>query len=99
MARTSTTEETFSSPPENPTANPGYRALDEVESALMAKLRDTEGALALALAQIENLGAHHGDREAMRWLGMARNNLETGMMFAYKAVCRPTDGLGRRTPK
>jgi hypothetical protein len=35
------------------------------------------------------------DPSAARWLAIARTHLETGFMFALKAVARPTNGLGR----
>lgn len=95
MARTDANPDDKIKPDEAQTV----RYLSEDELRVLGNIRDTEAQLSHLLSQIENLGANHGDREAMRWLGMARNNLETGMMFAMKSVVRPDDGLGRRTPK
>lgn len=64
--------------------------------------RDIEGSEALIghdLERIEKFIRRTGDAEAGRWLSIARTHLETGFMFAIKAVARPTNGLGRKNPE
>lgn len=76
----------------------GYRDLTEAEIAMMNELKELEARLANSLHGLEmtvkNIAP--ADTEAMRWIAVARTNLETGMMYAIKAVARPTNGLGRR---
>lgn len=76
----------------------GYRDLDEGEIEVMNALKEGEAHLGQLLTAIENGMADHGDKEAGRWLSIARTHLETGIMYAIKAVARPTNGLGRRNP-
>ncbi len=76
----------------------GYRDLTVTEIDMMNELKDIEARLGHALTGLEDTvkAMAPEDREAMRWVAMARTNLETGMMFAIKAVARPTNGLGRK---
>ncbi|MGI9451984.1 MAG: DUF7681 family protein [Geminicoccaceae bacterium] len=77
----------------------GYRDLGDDEVYVINSLKDLEDQLGIRLSAIENGLGEHGDKEAGRWLSLARTHLETGMMFAIKAVARPSNGLGRRNPK
>jgi hypothetical protein len=76
----------------------GYRDLTQAEIDLMNSLKDMEREVGLDLAVIaKNLPNLGGDDvlDARRWLSLARTHLETGFMYAIKAVARPTNGLGR----
>ena len=77
----------------------GDRDLNEDEIYVMNALKDHEHRMGGVLTTIENQMSDHGDREAGRWLSLARTHLETGFMFAIKAVARPSNGLGRKAPK
>ena len=68
----------------------GYRELGAVEIATMNELKVLEDEVRYALSNI-----NCGDDAAKRWLAIARTHLETGFMFAIKAVAQPTNGLGR----
>jgi hypothetical protein len=68
----------------------GYRELDEGEVASMNLLKDLEERVKEALAEV-----NVSDASSARWAAIARTHLETGFMFALKAVARPTNGLGR----
>ena len=85
----------------NPTeeTNITGRQLNQKEIDLIDSIREHEARLGGLLTTIENQMAEHGDREAGRWLAEARTCLETGFMFAVKAVARPSNGLGRKAPK
>ena len=76
----------------------GYRDLTQAEIDLMNKLKEMEGAIGDLLRGVEAQTEIAADREAGRWVALARTNLETGMMYAIKAVARPTNGLGRTDP-
>ena len=74
----------------------GYRDLTEAEIESMNNLKEMEADLGKALFEVDVLCGLANDNEAKRWVALARTHLETGMMFAIKAVARPTNGLGRR---
>lgn len=73
----------------------GYRDLRQDEIEFMNALKDLEEELGQALNTIEAAN-NLNDPEANRWVALARTHLETGIMFAIKAVARPAGGLGRR---
>lgn len=77
----------------------GDRDLSPGEIEAIEELKGVEAHLGSILTAIQNEASEHGDKEAGRWLSEARTCLETGMMFAIKAVARPSNGLGRRSPK
>lgn len=71
----------------------GYRDLTQAEIDLMNQLKAYEAEIGNVL---QLLGvAVLDDNSAQRWLSIARTHLETGFMYAIKAVARPTNGLGR----
>ena len=72
----------------------GYRDLSEAEIALINHLKELEDKLGDAVIQVQAMAATDGHGPAGRWAAMARSNLETGMMYAIKAVARPENGLG-----
>ena len=76
----------------------GYRDLTQAEIDVMNEMKAQEAALGEMLSHAAKLIGESADLEACRWLALARTNLETGMMFAIKAVARPTNGLGRSIP-
>src|SRR6185295_13136514 len=67
----------------------GYRDLTEAEIRTINAFKLIEQDLADLLGAVEVEGT-----AAARWLAMARTNLETGIMYAIKAIARPTGGLG-----
>ncbi len=71
----------------------GYRDLTEAEIALMNRLKSLEADLVTVLETVADVA--DGDQGAARWCALGRTHLETGMMFAIKAVAKPTNGLGR----
>jgi hypothetical protein len=73
----------------------GHRELGSSEVHLMNLLKDHEDSLNTLLEAVSAHIDHVGDHEAKRWVSLARNHLETGIMFAVRAVARPTEGLGR----
>ena len=73
----------------------GYRDLSEDEISLMNRIKAKEEMVDL-LAEVEDATRAAGDHEAGRWASLARTHLETGFMFAVKAVARPDGGLGRK---
>ena len=68
----------------------GYRDLSQDEIDLMNKMKALEAEIGNVLAALPK-----DDACANRWAAIARTHLETGFMFAIKAVARPTNGLGR----
>ena len=76
----------------------GYRDLSQAEIDLMNELKRVEADLGGLLTRVSRNLLDSSDIEAERWVALARTNLETGMMYAIKAVARPTNGLGRRKP-
>ena len=84
---------------DNPQEIAGYRHMSDDELELINKAKAVEGTVGHLLSQIENQMAEHGDKEAGRWLSLARTHLETGFMYATKAIARPSNGLGRKNPK
>ena len=77
----------------------GYRDLSEDEIKLINVLKEMEAGVADALHAIEADARLKSDMGAGRWAAIARTHLETGFMFAIKAVARPTNGLGRKDPE
>lgn len=76
----------------------GYRDLTQDEINAANCIKTFEADLGVLLENVDNVAIAAGDGEARRWVSIARTHLETGMMFAIKAVTRPTNGLGRRIP-
>ena len=68
----------------------GYRDFSQDEIDLMNKMKALEAEIGNVLAALTK-----DDAGANRWAAIARTHLETGFMFAMKAVARPTTGLGR----
>lgn len=68
----------------------GYRDLSQEEIDLMNKMKTLEAEVGNVLTALPK-----DDSGANRWAAIARTHLETGFMFAIKAVARPTNGLGR----
>ena len=77
----------------------GYRDLTQGEIDLINAMKEKEAELGTMMTLAEAVIVETNDREAGRWLSLARTHLETGMMFAIKAIARPTNGLGRRNPQ
>lgn len=73
----------------------GHRELGASEVHLMNLLKEHEDSLNTLLDAVNARLDQAGDPEAKRWLSLARNHLESGIMFAVRAVARPTEGLGR----
>lgn len=74
----------------------GYRELPQEEIDYINAMKLQEQRLAEQMATIEALAAKLGDPAVARWISLARTHMETGFMFAIKAIARPTGGLGRR---
>lgn len=72
----------------------GYRDLSQAEINLMNALKGQEAAVGHLLAAVD-AELSPADADECRWLSIARTHLETGFMYAIKAVARPTNGLGR----
>lgn len=68
----------------------GYRKLTEEEIVQINIIKEHEDHLAAAL---DRLGKELPQR-SQRWLALARTHLETGFLFAVKAVTRPEGGMG-----
>ena len=60
----------------------GYRDLSETEIAAMNDLKDTERRLLVTLDQI-------ADDSNGRHVALAKTHIETGFMFAIKAIAKP----------
>lgn len=73
----------------------GYRDLSQAEIDAMNALKTLESLAGQELQRVFKAIDPAGDSDAIRWLSLARTHLETGFMFAIKAVARPTNGLGR----
>ena len=73
----------------------GYRDLNQEEIDVINMLKKMEEQAGHILADIDNRVARAGDDGAARWVSIARTHLETGYMYAIKAVARPDNGLGR----
>jgi hypothetical protein len=69
----------------------GYRDLTRAQVDLMNRIKALEGEIATVLSAM--LAQADGTTDA-RWLDLARDHLETGYMYAVKAVARPKGGLG-----
>ena len=74
----------------------GYRDLSQADIDAMNALKTLESLVDQELERVkvwmdENMPTQAG----LRWLSIARTHLETGFMFAIKAVAQPTNGLGR----
>ena len=72
----------------------GYRDLSQAEIDEMNALKGVEAYMGGWLANMARI-VPADDSDAQRWLSIARSHLETGFMYAIKAVARPTNGLGR----
>ena len=73
----------------------GHRDLGSSDIELMNLLKQHEDTVGSLLEAVSARLDQVGDHEAKRWVWIARTHLETGIMFAVKAVARPTEGLGR----
>jgi hypothetical protein len=72
----------------------GYRELTDTEVTLVNDIKDWETQVDGLLRE---LGRDQVENPAVqRWLSLARTHIETGLMFAAKAVMRPEGGLGGR---
>lgn len=69
----------------------GHRDLTQAEIDAINEVKMVEAKMGEWLSLMDDLP----DSDAQRWLSLARTHLETGFMFAMKAVARPTNGLGR----
>jgi hypothetical protein len=67
----------------------GYRDLTQAEIDQINEWKRLEQLLDRLLSQLEIRGTAHA-----RWNAMARTHLETGIMYAIKAVAAPVGGLG-----
>lgn len=74
----------------------GYRDLTEHEISLINRVKAFEVEVAFLVNELDVLAQQSGDPAAGRWVSLARTHLETGFMFAVKAVARPDGGLGRK---
>lgn len=72
----------------------GYRELQPGQVERMNRFKTIEEDLTDALEFARRAAEHDQDAAALRWLAIARTDLETGFMFAIKAVARPMGGLG-----
>jgi hypothetical protein len=72
----------------------GYNSLNQAQVDLMNRIKAQEGEIATVLSAM--LVQSQGTADA-RWLDLARDHLETGFMYACKAVARPKGGLGDMT--
>ena len=78
----------------------GYRDLSQFEINMMNDLKSMEETMRRMLGNLKAyIDNDTEDKEALRWVAEARTCLETGMMYAIKAVARPTNGLGRLPTK
>jgi hypothetical protein len=69
----------------------GYKPLTQDQVDQMNAIKAQENALNTVLGDM--MQAAPTD-EARRWIAIARTHLETGFMFACKAVAQPAGGLG-----
>jgi hypothetical protein len=69
----------------------GYRTLTMAQVDLINRIKAWEGEIADVLRAM--LVQSQGTADA-RWLDLARDHLETGFMYAVKAVAQPKGGLG-----
>jgi hypothetical protein len=67
----------------------GYRDLTQAEIELINVWKEIEQLLDRYLTRLDPRGTAQG-----RWNAMARTHLETGIMYAIKAVAAPHGGLG-----
>lgn len=68
----------------------GYRDLTQAEIDAINELKMVEAKIGEWLKLVASR-----DADEDRWLSLARTHLETGFMFAIKAIARPTNGLGQ----
>ena len=69
----------------------GYRELTDDELAAMNVVKANEAKIK---AMIDGLAEDCTHADAERWLEMARDHLETGFMYAVKAIARPIGQMG-----
>lgn len=74
----------------------GYRELHPTEISAINALKEREAEMGEILSEITENAQIIGDGAVIRWAAIARTHLETGFMYAIKAVARPTNGLGRK---
>ncbi|WP_171491511.1 Acb2/Tad1 domain-containing protein, partial [Acinetobacter baumannii] len=67
----------------------GYRDLTAEDIAVINELKRRETELREFLNSIET-----STRQSCRWMSVAKTNLETGFMYAIKAVAQPDGTLG-----
>jgi len=70
----------------------GYRDLSEAEIQMMNEIKEREADLKMLLDRVGE--AEDMPSDSKRWLALARTNLETGFMYAVKAVARPVGQMG-----
>jgi hypothetical protein len=69
----------------------GYNSLSDGQVDQMNRIKALENEVAAILsAMLRN----SSDTVDARWLDLSRDYLETGFMYACKAVARPAGGLG-----
>lgn len=65
----------------------GYRELNEVEIALMNKIKE-QGVVLASL--IDDLGKSEGETKAdPRWLAIGRTHLQEGLMALTRSIAKP----------
>jgi hypothetical protein len=69
----------------------GYNSLSQDQVDQMNRVKALESEIA---AVLRTMLEDSTSTEAARWLDLARDHLETGFMFACKAVAQPKGGLG-----
>lgn len=69
----------------------GYQTLSAAQVNLINSIKGHEKAMALILAELME---DPPSEEVYRWLEAARTHLETGYMYACKAVAQPKGGMG-----
>lgn len=76
---------------------PGYRDLGADEMEDIKFFKEWERRLeTLCTSLDETIAKYPGDPVAARWASLARTHLEIGMMFAIKAIAKPTMSIGRK---
>lgn len=74
----------------------GYTPLSPETVDFINEVKAAENTIADLVARIEAKAQLDSSFDAGRWVALARTQLETGFMFAVKALARPTGGLGQK---
>lgn len=67
----------------------GYRTLPEADIDMMNEVKDASRAFLKKLDFLEVV--HESNSQAMRWLAIARTDMQTACMAAVRAVARPDE--------